>query len=123
MTTGAVTVRPQDGTTAFADCTGPPGYTCGSNRQLNGTPMTAVITRSETDALGNPLPLPAVTVSLTVNSPNKGSVTASVTFAAGATRSETLTVNGGTGHGANGNVVVTATPESGWSPSVLNVKV
>ena len=124
-TSGEVVVGRSGGAMAFADCTGPPGYTCGSRTRLDGTPVSAVITRATADAAGNPLPLPEAVVTLSLSNPNerKGVLDrTTVRFPAGATTSERFTYT--PDPGANGNLRVSATAVPGQTappPLVLSL--
>jgi hypothetical protein len=113
-TSGPVVVGRSGGAMAFADCTGPPGYTCGSRMRLDGTPVSAVLTRATADAAGNPLPLPEAVVTLSLSNPSqrKGVLDrVTVRFPAGATTSERFTYS--PDPGANGNLQISATAVQG----------
>jgi hypothetical protein len=120
-TSGPVIVAPQQGASAFADCQGPPGYSCGSRTPLADTTLTGVVQRDAVDPLGNPLPLPADTVTLTLKNDRKADVTQVVVFEAGQTSSQRWTFQ--PEPGANGNVTVTATAPSGRTvPAPLTIR-
>jgi hypothetical protein len=102
----------RQGSMAFADCRGPAGYSCGSRTKLNGTPVSAVVVRATADSAGALLPLPAATVTLTLNNDRKGTLDrVTVTFAEGATTSERFTFL--PEPTANGNVQVSVTAAPG----------
>lgn len=110
-TSGEVVVAPQLGGAAFADCQGPPGYACGSRLRLDGVTVTGVVVRDVVDALGNALPLPADTMTLTLKNDRKGELTQVVVFDEGSATS--LPWSFTPEAGAEGKTAVTATAPVG----------